>query len=307
MNKRNAILLSLLAILFIIFMVSKGRENLEVRKDLYSFHRADIHRVEIVQHADTLIVCRESGDWRIIYPRALAIKDSQLDKFFSALLSVTHSTVPISSSAEQRNFYHVCDDTANKITLYGAGNRKLKKVYFGRGHNPQIANIRVENEDDIYQIESIFTAINPSISVWRDDMIISVPPDAIETIAISSGDTIFRLISQGAFWTLSIGDTQEIVSPNNPELQRLLNALANLSTNAFFDDEFPEHAHKLQSPVFEMLIVLRSGENVYIRCAENDESSYILQKNDEQDTLYRLTTQRFNQLNIDPSKLLQET
>jgi len=305
MNKKNIIALSLLVLLVILFVVSKGRENREVRRDLYNLAQGDIHKIEIVQHADTLVVSRDGHDWWIEYPRRLPVKESHIQRFFTELLGINHSTISISDSPTQQSFYHVCDETANKVTLYGTGDKKLKKVYFGRGQNPQIAHVRAENDNSIYQIESIFTVINPSVNVWRDDVIVNVMPESISSIAVSHGTQAYQIISDGGSWVYS-GDTTQMIAPHNPELQKLLGTLSSLNTNVFFDDVYAEYASKLATPALEMLITLHSGENIYLKVAKNDEQSYVVQRNESQDILYRLTTQRYNQLLVNVQRLLEE-
>ena len=306
MNKKNIIALVILSVLMIIFFISKGRENIEKRSGVFNFKHADVTRIQIIQpYSDSLEVAQENKVWTILHPRYVSAKESQIQRFFDEFLTLTVSNNAISDSPDRQAFYQVDEPAATRISVFGKKDKLLRTVYYGRSNqNPQIAYIRLKNDNNIYQINNIYHVINPNLSSWRDDRIITFTQSEILKIQTST----YELSHETGMWMVTNTTNGEVglITPMNNEFTRIMNAITGLRTTIFFDDVFGEHEENLSNPALEMMITLNDGDLVYLRLAQNDANSYILQKNDTTETLYRLTIAQFNSLNVNPVLLFED-
>ena len=306
MNKKNIIALAILSILLVIFFLSKGRENIEKRSGVFNFKHAEISRIQIIQpYSDSLEVAQENKVWTILHPRYVSAKASQIQRFFDEFLSLTISNNSISDSPDRQTFYQVDEQSATRISIFGKKDKLLRTVYYGRNsQNPQIAYIRLKNDNNIYQINNIYHVINPSLSSWREDRIITFTQSEIMKIQTST----YELSNETGMWMVTNKSNGEVgqITPTNNEFTRIMNSITELRTSIFFDDVFDEHEENLSTPALEIMITLTDGDLVYLRLAQNDANSYILQKNETTETLYRLTTAQFNSLNANLSLLFED-
>lgn len=305
MNKKNILLLAFLAVLVVIFIFSKGKENVERRFDLFNFKSDVVAKIEFIQPADTLIVTLENNNWMIQYPKNAPVKQTQLQRFFDEYLSLTASSIPISESANRQSFYQVDDSTATQITIYDRNNRVLSKTYYGRSQNPRIAYARADKDNKIYQINNVFTAINPSLAAWREDKIINITEEQISKISVGKKVDSFALMHEDGLWTVSHADSTNMISASNAEFNKIKNGIINLRTSVFIDNEYDDYAEILSDTELEILIQLNTGSDIHLKIAKIDDNAFVLQRNDEQSTLYRLTTHQFNQLNADHVKIFE--
>jgi len=306
MNKRNVIWIAILAILIVIFLFSRGKENIEKRIDLFKFKEKDVVKIEFIQPADTLVIALNQDTWRIEHPLQIPARESQIERFFTSYLSLTTSKIPISESIDRQDFYNVDMETALQVLLYGKNNKLLSRVFLGRStNNFNIAYVRRADDNRIYQIENVFNSLNPTLSSWREDRIVSFDQNEVKSIYIGTQTDSYTLQNDVEEWTLIYDESASIIPQSDNSLSRLLSGLTNLRTTVFFDDEWELYEAKFSITELEILVELFSGENVHLKMARNDENSYVLQKNDEQNMLFRLTTSQFNSLNIDPSAWMQ--
>jgi hypothetical protein len=318
MNKKNILLIAFLGILLIIFFWSKGKDNLEKRVNLFNFKQSDVTRIEFIEpqpnfimmmdegdgsiptQLPTLSIYRENGEWFVRHPRNVRVRQAQIDRFFDEFLTLTVSSNSITDSVDRQTFYQVNDETGLQILIYGRQDKLLKKVYHGRSqNNHQIAYIRADRDRNIHQIDNIFSALNPTLHAWRDNMIFRFTPDQITSVLFDA----FSISQEAGNWAVTIGGDTSGISDENPELTRILNAIVNLTSTTFWDDVYENYAEKLADPTIEMQISLNTGQTHHLRISENDASSFVLQVDENTDTLYRLTQQQINQLTPDPAKL----
>ena len=306
MNKRNLILLAVLVVLLGVFLLSRQRENVERRRDLFNINANEITRIEFTQpFADTLIIARIEGSWVIGQPRVAPVRETQITRFLNEYLGLTTSRIPISESVDRHAFYQVDEESAIQIAIFGRNNRALSRKFFGRGQNPSIAYIRAENNNNVFQVDNIFSAINPNLGVWREDRIVTFAENQINTISVARGTEIYQLTQDFGMWSLVHADSTHAIAIGNSDFRRFINGLTALRTNVFFDDEYELHDSKLSNPDLTLLIDLVDGESIWLVMARNDENSFVLQRNQETDTLFRLTNSQFNQLSVEINRLIE--
>jgi len=203
MKKNNVILLAFLAILIVVFFLSKCKDNIEKRQPLFSVKQADLQKFEIISNADTLIVAMVDNIWTVTHPRNTLAKDTQLQKFFDEFLPLTVSSLSVTDNPEKQTNYNVDEETATKVTLFGKNDRILTKVYIGNStNNPQYSYIRKDGQNDIYQIDNIRALVATSINTWREDRIITLAPESLFSVTFARENDPFSLSMESGFWTV---------------------------------------------------------------------------------------------------------
>ena len=305
MNKKNYIWLGILVILVIVFFLSRQREFVERRMDLFNFNSDDITRVEFIQPVDTLIIVRTEGGWMIEHPRVVPVRETQLTRFFTEYLELTASRTPISESVDRQERFQVDEASGIQIAVFGRNNRLLSRKFLGRGQNPNVAYIRAANDNKIYQISNVFSAVNPSMHAWRENRIVTFAENEINSIAIARGGTTYTLTQEFGMWNVVFADEEHNITLGNADFRRFMNTLTGLSTNVFFDDEYESFEARFVNPALGFLVTLNTGEEVILSIAQLDDNAYILKRNDETNTLYRLTAGLFNQLAVEADRFIE--
>jgi len=298
-KNKNIIWLAVLAILVLVFFLSKGKDNVEKRKPFIATKQADILKIQITQPADSLHMALENGQWNITTPRIMPVKETQLKRLWDEFLPLTVSTLSVTDSPDRQAFYQVDDETATIVSLLGKNDRILAKVYVGSNQNsPQFSYVRMNGSNNIYQIDNLQGLITTTLSTWREDRIVPLAIEDIFAVAIVRENDPFQISQESGFWTVTAGEVNEVIDPTNSDMSRLLNSISNLRTSTFYYDEYEAYAAKLAVPALGVQITNTARQVVNLTIAKNDENSYVLQKNEDTGTLYRLTNAQFNQLNI---------
>jgi len=299
MNKRNILWLAVLAILVLVFFLSKGKDNVEKRKPFINTKQADILKIEIAQPADTLSMALENGLWNITSPRIMPVKETQIKRLWDEFLPLTVSSLSVTDSPDRQTFYQVDDETATIVSLLGKNDRILAKIYVGNNQNsPQFSYIRLNGSNNIYQVDNLQGLITTTLNTWREDRIVPLPIEDIFAVAIVRENDPFQISQESGFWTVTAGEVNDVIDPTNPDMSRLLNTISTLRTSTLYYDEYEAYAAKLAAPALGLQITNTARQVINLKIAKNDDTSYVLQKNEDTSTLYRLTIAQFNQLNI---------
>jgi len=302
MKRNNIIYLAILAILIIVFMLSKCKDNIEKRQPLFSIKQADVQKFEIVSTADTLLVAMVDNVWMVTYPRYTPAKDTQMTRFFDEFLKLTISTLSVTDNSEKQVFYGVDEETAIKVSIFGNNDRLLKKVYVGNSTNNQYSYIRADRDNEIYQIDNVRSILATTLNTWREDRLVILPPEAIFSVHLVREADPFTISRETGFWTVSVGtplaaSEATTIDPTNNTLSSYLNTLTTLRTSTVYYDSYEDYADKLANPVLAVQIVTSTQQTTNLTIAQNDTNSYIVQKDGDTSILYRITTAQFNQLN----------
>jgi len=300
MNKRNLILLAVLLILIIGLTISRSCENVEKVIKVFSFKTDEIVKIEIIQQENKIILLQENDSWFITEPINAPVKESQINRFYDTYLALNISSIPVSESFSRQNFYNV-DSTGVIVELYAKNNKILSKVIHGKSqNNPNVNYLRKEGSNSIYQTDNISSIITTNLNSWREDKLLLFDEVMLQKITIAKNEHSFSFAKSDEYWTCEIDNEFYPISSENQDWTRNLNALLNLRTTTFFDHEFEKYEENLENAPLQILFQLFSGELITLKIAQIDDNFYVAQKNDELETLYRLTNSQFNQLNIDP-------
>ena len=305
MNKKNIIWLVILVVLIIVFFLSRQREFVERRMDLFNFNSDDITRIEFIQPADTLIIVRTDAGWMIEHPIAFPVRETQLTRFFTDFIGLSASRTPISESVDRQERFQVDEASGIQVAIFGRNNRLLSRMFFGRGQNPNVAYIRAANDNKIYQISNVFSAVNPTMSVWREDRIVTFAENEINSISVARGGSSYSLTQEFGMWNIVYNGEEHNISQGNSDFRRFMNALTGLRTSVFFDGEYENFAARLANPNLAFLITLENGDEVMLSIVQNDENTFALQRNGETDTLFRLMLGQFNQLDVEGDRFIE--
>ena len=304
MSKRNFILLGLLVIVIVFLLMSRTCENMEKRIKLFSINESEIAKIEIKDPNNEITLAMIDNVWMIEEPLQTQARESQITRFFETFLALTTSSNPISQSIDRQGFFQV-DSTGVEVTMYDRNDRQLSKVFVGRSNNnPTIAYIRSSRNNNIFQIENVQHVINPTLNSWRENRILNITENDISRITFNRNNEPYILFQDSFGWNLNLNELSAPLGYENADLNRLLQAMVNLQTSTYFDNVYEEYVEKLATPELEIYLELHTGSNIHLKIAKNDDNSYVLQRNDEYITLYRLTNSQFNQLNIEPENLV---
>jgi len=304
MNKKNFILIGVLLLLVVSLLISRSCENVEKRFKIFSFNENEIARITMKDQNNQIVIYLNDSVWMIDEPVQAYVKETQINRFIDTFLPLTASTNYQSDSIDRQSFYNV-DSTGVLVTILDKNNKQLSKVYIGRSqNNPQISYLRNDKSNKIYQVDNVHSIVNPALNMWREDKIMNITENMISKIMFGKKNESYELFQSDMGWSLNLNEMSAPLGYDNSDLNRLLQSVVNLRTSTFFDDVFEEYSEKLEKIELEILIEPYMGEKIHLKIAKNDENSYVLQKNEEYTTLFRLTNSQFNQLNVDAEKLV---
>jgi len=316
MKRNNIILLAFLAVLIVVFMLSKCKDNIEKRQPMFSLKQADIQKFEIISTTDTLIVAMVDNVWMVTHPRTTPAKDTQLQKFFDEFLPLTISTLSVTDNPEKQALYGVDEDSATKVILYGKNDRQLSKAYVGTStNNPQFSYIRAGSNSNIYQIDNVRAILATALNTWREDRIITLPPESVLAVTFARENDPFTISMESGFWTVAPGQFPSsggvaaeqtgwseseptTIDPLNTSLSSYLNTLTSMRTSTVYYDSYEQYADKLANPALGIQITSSTKQIINLTIAQNDANSYVLQKDSDTSVIYRLTSAQYNQLNV---------
>ena len=297
-------MLGVLALLIVSLLISRSCENVEKRFDLFKINQNDIGKIQFKDQTNQLIVSLVDNIWTVQEPIQTAARESQITRFFENFITLTASTIHISESRERQSFYHV-DSTGVEVTIYDKNNKQIAQAFIGRNdNNPMISYFRYADKNQIYQVDNVQSIVNPMINSWREDKIVTITQDNISKISFGNSASTYELFQDGMGWSLNLNELTAPLGYENADVNRLVQTILNLRTSTYFDNVFEDYAEKLNNTELEIYIEPYIGSIIHLKIAKNDDNSYVLQKNDEIITLYRLTTQQFNQLNVEPENLV---
>ncbi|MCK9329648.1 MAG: DUF4340 domain-containing protein [Candidatus Cloacimonetes bacterium] len=303
MNKKNIALLALLILLVVVFMFSRKKENIEKRINFFKFTPENIHSFDILTSDDTLKIELVDSKWQISKPLIAPVKDNQINRFLNDFIKVETSNIPISESINRQTFYNVNDSTGTIINIYGQNQKLLQKVLYGKSNNYNYAYLRKYNDNKIYQINNLQSVITPSAKTWREDKILNIIESDINSISIVNNQDSFELIQNELYWNLSYADSVQTIENSNKTFSTFKNSLLNLRSSNFVDNQYDEYKDKFDQTTHEIIINLKNEDKIQLKAISLSDTEYLLMRNNEQHTLYKLNKYQFEQLFITPDKL----
>jgi hypothetical protein len=303
MNKKNIILLAILVVLIGIFFLSKTKENEEKRIKVFKYKLKDISQIQLIQPDYSLIIKTEGDVWQIKEPIETPVKETQKQNFLDRVFPLTTSSNPISEAGDRQK-YNV-DSTATQVKIYDKKDKLLSHIFIGRSQNASFAYLRADKSNKIYQIDNISNIVNPSLIAWRENKLVNATEETLDKISIGKATGTYEFVNNAGSWVINANGLSSQIEAGNQDFSRFLQSIVNLTITTFFDNEYEKYAEKFAETELELIVQTKTGETTHLKFAQNDENSYVIQKNDDEISLYRLNNTQFNQLNVDPDAFVR--
>ena len=287
MNKQNRIYLIILAVLAIIFVISKLDTNKEKRFKFFIADSNSVARLEITLEADTLHLVKQGSDWKIEYPVKWDMQAGKMDKIYETVLTAETSTIPVSENEASLEKYSLVDSLATHLKTIDKDGNVLDDVLIGKSSNYTSTPIRKVGSDKVYSLETnISNALKPTLSSWRRREIIEVVPEQITKIMVKTDDNNYTLEIADSLWLYTDEKDSFSVTDENAALKAIISSFKRFAASDFVDGEYEKYADALSLPIVEVGIEMWSGESYYFRYIPYEEKKYLLQLNSDTETLY---------------------
>ncbi|MCF7919152.1 MAG: DUF4340 domain-containing protein [Candidatus Cloacimonetes bacterium] len=287
MNKKNRIYLIILIVLAVIFVLTKLDTKKEKRFNFFAADSNSVARIEITLEADTLYLAKEGSDWKIVYPVKWDMQVGKMDKIFDTVLTAETSTLPISENEASLVKYSLTDSLATHLKTFDAKGNVLDDVLLGKSSSYSNTPVRKIGSNQVYRLESnIAYILKPVLGSWRKREIIEIDPEQITKIMVVSDDNNYALEMADSLWVYSDEKESFNVDNDNSTLTGIINSFKRFAASDFVDGKYEEYKSALEMPVVEVGIEMWSGDNFYFRYIPYEEKKYLLQFNNDTNTLY---------------------
>ena len=287
MNKKQKIYIGILAVLVIVFLLTKIDNNVEKRIPFFQADSVKIASIEISNIKDTLKLSKLNGTWKIVYPFEKEANEYQIQNIFTKVLNVTASSLPISESEDSFNTYRVTNSQGTLLRFLDKNDKMLDEVIIGKSSSSKTTPVRRPNENKIFKLEeNINYVVTSNTDSWREKNIFEIDENKISKISVIAKENAYELTLSDSLWYYADGKSNLGVSFNNPTLRDILISLSKLTVTSFVDNRYEEYRNKLALPDLEIGIELLDGSTHHIRIAMDKDPKYILQFDNETNFLY---------------------
>ncbi len=288
MNKKNLISIIVLVILLILFIYTKVNNHTEKKINFFKADSTSVFKVVFSSKDDTLIVVKNGNEWRLDYPVKYKIQEHKVKDIYS-MLDATTSNLPISESKEKLDKYNVSDSLGYRVQIYNKSGKLIDDVIIGKSHNYSFCNGRKYNSNKVYQLEkNIYWQIKPEAKLWRDKTIYKTKDDNIAGIKVKIKDKDYSLSLKDTVWVYAKGKKTFDVKKNNSKLKSMIRTLSNFTAADFIDNDFDKYKEKFDKPYAQIEVTLADGDKVLFTVIEDDKSKYIMMKDDNKTTLFKV-------------------
>ncbi len=285
MNKKNLIPIVVLALLIIIFIITKLNDKTERRINFFRFDSTQVYAIEITASEDTLKLAKIDNNWMIDYPLNYPPAKLKIDDIFKKVLQVETSSIPITESSFEK--FNVTDSLGTLLVFYDKNGKILEEVLIGKSGNYNYSYARRKDDAKVYQLyTNISYSINPKVSTWRKKEIIEIPEQDISRVFVSYDGSDYSLSATDSLWMYQDDETGFSIKEANSSLKSIISAIKRFTVSDFIDNEFEDYQQKLENPAVEVTVELFNDEPIKMKFIEYEEKKFALQKNDETEYLY---------------------
>jgi len=289
MNKKNFISIAVLAVLVILFIVTKMDNNTERIINFFEADSAEVTGFKLQTLNDTIRLAKEGDTWMITSPVKYPATPRKIESLFNKVLTAETSSEPVSVEVSSRQKYNITDSLGTIFTVYGKDDKVLEEVVFGKSKSGSNTPVRKRDSNKIYRLEANLSYnLKADLMNWRQREIAKIESAAIEKISVVFGNEGYELTASDSMWTYMDGKSQLSLELNNSVLVTLQNSLRNVVASDFYDEDKEIYLEKLQNPVMEIAVSLKDGEKYYFRIAEAEETKLVLQMNNSNEYLYQI-------------------
>ena len=287
MNKKQKISIVILAVLIILFLITKLDDKTERRISFFDVDSIQVEKIEIIADGDTLILTKSSNGWMLSSPIEYPIRSRKMEQFFEDVMKVETSNLPISEEEDSFETYKLTDSLATTLKIYGKNDKLLDHSLVGKSSSYNNSPARKYSNNKVFRLEkNISNYLKTDPKQWRKREVLELDKEQIAKISILYEDTGYELSATDTLWQYEDGENTVSIQLNNTALRTILNSLVKVNVTDFIDEEIDGYLTKLQNPALEIGINMYDGSKYYLRAAPKDENKYVLQVNNETEHLY---------------------
>ena len=289
MNKKQKISIVVLAVLIILFMITKLNDKTERRISFFDVDSIQVQKIEIITAGDTLLLAKSSSGWMLSYPIEYPISLRKMEQFFEDVLKAETSNLPISEEEGSFETYKLTDSLATTLKIYGKNDKLLDHSLVGKSSSYNNSPARKQGSNKIFRLEkNIASYLKTDPKQWRKREVLELDKEQIAKISILYKDTGYELTATDTLWQYEDGEESITVQHNNAALRTILNSLSKVNVTDFIDEEIDANLFKLHNPALEIGINMYDGRKYYLRAAKDEDNKYLLQVNNDTEHLYTI-------------------
>lgn len=287
MNKNNKKYIAILAVLIAIFIITKVNNKTEKIINFFDIDSVDVVKFVFQNANGSLTIEKINESWQIVDPIQYNADQIKVGNIFDRVLKSQTSSLPLSESENSLANYELQDSVATLLSFYGKNDKKLDAAYFGKLKGQSKTPARKENSNEVFLLDqSVSYLLKADTQTWREKTIVEIEQESIEKVSVLYDDMGYEISRNDTAWVYEDGKDSIVLEDDNTNLKTILNALKKVTSSQFKDGEFEKYEAKLVAPNLEIGVVLLDGNSVYLRLAKDEESKYIMQKDNDTETLF---------------------
>jgi hypothetical protein len=166
---------------------------------------ASVDTVSLVRGADSIILARQAGVWRV---NGFPASPDAISALLAGLADSATSTELVAESESSHLRLGVSADSGRRLRVV-SGSRTVLDVITGNrmsgGFNAGVL-IRRDGDNDVYSLRgSLANALDRDADGWRDRRIVVLEPDSLGLIEVRRGPRGFTLRRADSVWTFAAG------------------------------------------------------------------------------------------------------
>jgi hypothetical protein len=197
----------------------------------------DADTVVFERAADTLVLAKVDGDWRV---NGFTASASGVTDFFGVLADAPAGQL-VAQNAGTHARLEVEDGVARGLRVRGGGETLVHVLLGKRAAGFQDSYFRYPGEDNVYSVRTRLPSyVDRRLDDWRDRTVARIPAAGVSSVEVHVNRETYELQREGDTWLLAGGG-----SPDSAVVARLLSQYESLSATGFYgagEDSVPTFA-----------------------------------------------------------------
>lgn len=287
MNKNNKIYLIILAVLVILFLITKMNNKTEKIINFFDIDSVKIAKFSIKDAKGEITLEKMNDSWQITDPIIYQADQAKIGNIFERVLIAQTSSLPLSDKENSLSNYELQDSLAILLTIYDQNDKTLDATYFGKLKGQSKTPARKKDSNEVYLLDqSVSYLLKSDTQYWREKTVATIEEESIEKISVLYADHGYELTKEDTAWVYADGENVLTLKEDNSTLRSLVNSLKRITSTQFKDNEFEKYEAALAKPDLEIGIVQLDGNSIYLRLAKSEDSKYVMQLNNDTETLF---------------------
>jgi len=259
MKKSHWITLIVVVLLLGVYFIAKNKQPIEKEMRFFMADSVAIAKLVFVTPEDTVVVEKKGTAWQLTYPVVWDVNETQLNAFFSQVLTIKTSKTPMSEDPNLQKLYKVNETSAVQVKTYDKTGKLLDHVFIGNGTDTTFDYGRKQGENPIYQFRNNITGlVAPDIKQWRSPNITNLKREQLDRIEVKYIKNAYTLAVVGDSVRYSDKTDNFMIPATNRAQNKIVNALENLMTWQFVDKDTEQYAKALQNPDCKITVFLKN-------------------------------------------------